>query len=56
MPYTFNSSTAVIAIAEQHVGEPFGTYSLLNNNCEHFATTCKTGMSRFFLLYSHHFC
>ncbi|KAL3728026.1 hypothetical protein ACJRO7_032728 [Eucalyptus globulus] len=29
---------------ELHEGDNFGKYDLLNNNCEHFATFCKTGI------------
>jgi hypothetical protein len=36
--------TIVIEIARTYVGRPFGRYSLFHNNCEHFATYCKTGM------------
>ncbi|KAI6692666.1 hypothetical protein NL676_020376 [Syzygium grande] len=28
---------------ELHEGDSFGEYNLFNNNCEHFATFCKTG-------------
>ena len=33
----------VVAIAQARVGE--SEYELVNNNCEHFAMSCKTGVS-----------
>lgn len=29
---------------ELYKGDNFGEYDLFNNNCEHFATFCRTGI------------
>ena len=42
---TCNSPEAAANLAEEAVGMPeiWGPYHFLKNNCEHFATKCKTG-------------
>ncbi|MBO5692023.1 MAG: lecithin retinol acyltransferase family protein [Spirochaetaceae bacterium] len=44
---TFNifSRTEIVQRAKESVGHGLGTYSLIFNNCEHFANWCATGIS-----------
>jgi len=39
------SSEEVLEHARRKLGKKGGKYSLINNNCEHFAIKCKTGRS-----------
>ena len=43
---TCNSSEAAAKLAEEAVDMPdiWGPYDVFTNNCEHFATKCKTGI------------
>ena len=38
------SSTEIVQRAKRSVGHGLGTYSLIFNNCEHFAIWCATGI------------
>lgn len=44
-PDTCREPAAVACVAEEVVQNPniWGSYNLLTNNCEHFATRCKVG-------------
>ena len=45
--FTFNvfSKTEIVNRAKQSIGKGIGTYSLIFNNCEHFAKWCATGIA-----------
>ncbi|KAH3736333.1 hypothetical protein DPMN_042896 [Dreissena polymorpha] len=44
--YTYLESAEVVQRALEVINNPktWGCYNLINNNCEHFATYCKTGL------------
>ncbi|KAL3728051.1 hypothetical protein ACJRO7_032753 [Eucalyptus globulus] len=44
LPDTKSSQEVVNNARELHQGNNFGEYDLINNNCEHFASFCRTGV------------
>ncbi|KAL3728040.1 hypothetical protein ACJRO7_032742 [Eucalyptus globulus] len=44
LPDTKLPQEVVNRARELHEGDGFGEYDLINNNCEHFATFCRTGL------------
>ncbi|KAL3728042.1 hypothetical protein ACJRO7_032744 [Eucalyptus globulus] len=42
--YTRLPNQVVDTACKLHASNGFGNYSLINNNCEHFATFCRTGI------------
>jgi len=44
IPCTRSSEQVVEAAYELLRSDGFGQYDLISNNCEHFATYCKTGV------------
>ncbi|GAV66758.1 LRAT domain-containing protein, partial [Cephalotus follicularis] len=43
-PYKSKSLKEAVDTAKEKLKTGFGTYNLLTNNCEHFATYCRTGI------------
>ncbi|KAI6692652.1 hypothetical protein NL676_020362 [Syzygium grande] len=44
LPVTKSPQEVVNKAHELHKGDCFGEYDLINNNCEHFASFCQTGV------------
>lgn len=44
LPVTKSPQEVVNKACELHEGDNFGQYNLINNNCEHFALFCRTGI------------